>query len=116
MPSWPGSVDEASLYIRLRAICCSVWGIPPPEFERLAEEGRIAAEDAIEAMLLWGSSGLGSNPMEYLFREEQRAKRDRLRDMRELVTRLRGTSDPPARLAIQREIQRLQGCGQAGRA
>ena len=101
-------MDDAALYIRLRAVCCSVWGIPPPEFERLAKEGRIAAEDAIEAMLLWASSGLGSNAMEYLFREQASGRRHKLQAMRALVTEYRTTKDPERRALLERRLRDVQ--------
>jgi hypothetical protein len=100
-------VNADALFVRFRALCCSAWGIPPWEFDAAAEEGRIAAEDAVEAALVVASSSMGSDVIGYLFREKAAAKRRKLEAMKQLVTQYRATEDPARRAELQRAMDEL---------
>ena len=102
-------MDDAALYIRLRAVCCTSWGLAPPEFDRLAEEGRVAAEDAIEALLLRAGAGFGWDPMAYIFREAAFTRKRKLEVMRGLVAAYRTARDPARRAELERRMKELQG-------
>lgn len=95
------------LFVRLRALCCAAWGIPPWEFERAAEEGLVAAEDAIEAVLLRASGPLAGDVPGYLFREKAAARRQKVQAMKGLVAEFRASRDPARRAELQRMMAEL---------
>lgn len=100
-------MGDDALYVRVRALCCAAWGVPPWEFDRAADDGRVAAEDVIEAALLRASGPLAGDVLGYLFREKAAAKRRRLEAMKALVAEFRATTDPARRDELGRLMTKL---------
>lgn len=102
-------MTDELLLVRLRAVCCVAWGIPPWEFDAAMEGERIAAEDAIEALLLRASEPMSGEVLGYLFRERAAERRKKIEAARELVEAYRAETDEERRAAIARELRRLNG-------
>jgi hypothetical protein len=102
---------NSAIYIRLRAICCSEWGCSPPEFEAMAQAGKIAAEDALEAAMLRASAPFSGDLLKYLFRERETKKsRDRSEKMAKiqaLMHQCKAEPDEEKKASIRRQMQEL---------
>lgn len=98
-----------ALYLRLKAVCCHSWGVPPWEFDQMVIEERIAAEDVLETAILAGHLNPLSNLSNYIWREDK-AKRDELiKRLNFLVLQVRANKGNPEKQAqLQEEIRRLQ--------
>lgn len=94
-------------YARVRAVCCSVWGIPPWEFDEAAEAERFAAEDALEAMLLRGIEPFGGNVLDFLFREKAARRRAKVERARELAKAIELTTNDEKRARLAAELDEI---------
>lgn len=95
------------LYTRLRAICCATWGIPPWAFDEAVAQERVAAEDAIEAAMVYAAGSFGGDVFAYLFREKAASRRRRLERMKQLVAEYRVTHDASRRAQLEAEMEKL---------
>ena len=97
---------EETLYIRLRAVCCSEWGLSPGAFEQEVSAERVAVEDVLEALVLRGYSSMG-DLMTYVFREKAIERRSKMEKVKALVVQLQGTQDPEKRAKLAAMINEL---------
>lgn len=104
-------MNDAAIYLRLRTVCCGEWGCSPPEFERLAARGDIAAEDVMEALLWRACQPLGGNVMRYVFREveeeKEQAAKGKVFEAQRLALLLRGETDDGKRSEILEALRRI---------
>ncbi len=92
------------VYMRLRAICCSSWGMNPAEFEAWADAEMIAAEDVLEAVYLNGSEPFGVNVFNYIYREREFERRRKFEEVKRLVSLLRLETDPEKQEKLKKRI------------
>jgi hypothetical protein len=100
-------MNDDVLYVRLKAACCSLWAIPPWEFDRAAAAHEIAVEDVLESGMLGAMQPLSGDLLAYLFREKEAEQQGRLARMKALVLQFEGTSDPEKRAKLQQVMNEL---------
>lgn len=102
-----GGASVEAIYVRLRAILCSEWGCTPAEIEDLAEGGRIALEDVVEAVLLRARMPFGGDVFEFVFREKAAARKAKLDRLKGLVAQVRATTDEGKRAELMARIDEI---------
>lgn len=103
----------SDLYVRLRALCCQTWGIPPWEFDRAADREEIGLDDVFEVFVLRSFEPiLGENIHRYVFREEvarqEKAKRNKVQKLGWLALLARSATDPKRKEELLAEIRKIQ--------
>ncbi len=106
----------SSLYVRLRALCCQTWGIPPWEFDAAAEREEIGLDDVFEVFILRSFEPiLGENIHRYVFREtvarQEEQKRNKIAKLGWLAMLARSAKDPKRKQELLEEIRKAQASG-----